>query len=760
MGAGRYIRWANRARTTSSRSVGRNIAAIVLGAILLSVAALYWAARQSDQVSVERQGVAAQHALDMTVNELALQQETVAIWDDAAKHLLEADRDMSWIHGNVGSWLHQIFDHDVSVLLDGTNRSFYAAREGRQVALSSYVELAPDIEPLVAQLRDVDPRYVGPHDRVANRPLAADSHVRTTARATHTSRLMSLGGRPAAVSATLVNPSTSGYVRQQGPWPILVSARYLDGGFLKRLSDTQLIDLPRISQQPVTSEGEHAIPIVGDLNRTIGYFIWRPSLPGTTVARKLLPPTLLSLFLLISFILILGKRLTNTVAELARTERQAVRIARMDSLTGLPNRGFFQLRLDEARKQSSAGGRGFALALVDLDDFKLVNDTMGHDAGDQLLVTVARRLRSAVREGDFIARLGGDEFAVIFGSVTDQKEVNRLCGRLVDHLNQPLDYQGKAIDCRVSIGASIARSADRGDDLLKEADLALYECKGAGRGAYRLYHPSMWRSVLERQQMMGAAKVALADDQIRPFYQPKVDLESGRLVGFEALLRLRTDGRQVRGPQHIEAAFQDPPLASQISARMVELVLKDLSSWRALGLDFGHVAINAGAGELRSRDFASDLLKALKRHEVPASCIQLEVTEGVLLGRAAANVGRLLRVLTRNGIRLALDDFGTGFASLTHLKQFPIDVIKIDRRFVRNLQVDAEDGAIVNAIVGLAGALKIDVVAEGIETEAQREFLSALGCKTGQGYLFGAAVSSAEARELLERSKLGRLRAA
>jgi EAL domain-containing protein (putative c-di-GMP-specific phosphodiesterase class I) len=285
--------------------------------------------------------------------------------------------------------------------------------------------------------------------------------------------------------------------------------------------------------------------------------------------------------------------------------------------------------------------------------------------------------------------------------------------------------------------------------MLKEADLALYECKTRARGRYRLYEGSMEAAVLERQRMLTSCSEALAGGHIRPFYQPKVDLRSGEIVGFEALLRLCLADGRILLPDHIGAAFENAPLAAEISDRIIALVLDDMRSWIGLGVPFGHVAINAGAAELRSREFGSGLLARLKRKGVPPSKIQIEITEGVLLGRGTEHLARTFNVLAMAGIKLALDDFGTGFASLAHLKQYPIDCIKIDRQFVRDLQVDPEDGAIVNAILGLARAFDLDVVAEGIEQASQRDFLAALGCQVGQGFFFGPAVPAAEVPALL-----------
>ncbi|MGI8611056.1 MAG: EAL domain-containing protein [Sphingomicrobium sp.] len=287
--------------------------------------------------------------------------------------------------------------------------------------------------------------------------------------------------------------------------------------------------------------------------------------------------------------------------------------------------------------------------------------------------------------------------------------------------------------------------------MLKHADLALYEAKASGRGAFRLYNASMWSSMRLRGDMLSIAAAALDGDFVQPFYQPKIDLQSNAIIGFEALLRCCLPGREPKAAGCIAAAFEDSTLAVKLSDRMVDGVIRDILGWQAAGLTFGHVAINAALAELRRGDFAERLLGKLRAAGIAPECIQVEVTESVLLGQAIEHVERTFNELAQAGIKLALDDFGTGFASLTHLKRFPIEIIKIDRSFIRDLQIDAEDGAIVDAVVGLGRALKIQVVAEGIETVMQHDFLSALGCAVGQGYLFGSALPADRIAELLAK---------
>jgi diguanylate cyclase (GGDEF)-like protein len=730
--------------------IGTAIVVMVVVALIMACAGVYVTTHESDEISVERQARSAQHAMELSVDELALQQETVAIWDDAASRLVDDRPDFTWTDENIGQWLHKIFGHDEVFVVDGSDRAIYASIRGQSVSLNRYAALSPDIQPLLDSVRGRDGGPNGRHDRNPGQSLHPNTTIRTTSRPTHDSHLMLIGGRPAAASAMLVQPSTPDYVRPNGQWPVLVSVRYLDAGFLAELSSRQLISSPRFSQYPVREAIEHAVPLRTEWGNLIGYLIWKPELPGSRILSKLVPPTILMLIGLASLMYVLGRRLRHAASELAAAEAQSSYLAFHDSLTGLPNRAAFQRRLDELSRDQLGS---FALVLLDVDDFKLINDTMGHDAGDAVLLAFADRLAASIRPGDLVARLGGDEFALLVGKLDDAHELEDLAIRLLDRLREPCEHRDKAIRSRASIGAASSSGTDGAEDMLKHADLALYEAKASGRGTYRLYNPAMWSTMIGRREMLSVAASALDGGFIEPFYQPKIDLHTNRIIGFEALMRCCLPGEKPRGPESFAAAFEDSSLAVKLSDRLIDAVIDDIARWRAAELPFGHVAINAALAELRRGDFAERLLAKLERAGIPPRAIQVEVTESVLLGREIEHVERTFAELARSGIKLALDDFGTGFASLTHLKRFPIEIIKIDRSFVRELQIDAEDGAIVDALISLGRALKIEVVAEGIETMAQRDFLSALGCAVGQGYLFGSAVPARDIAGLLGSSR-------
>jgi diguanylate cyclase (GGDEF)-like protein/PAS domain S-box-containing protein len=413
-------------------------------------------------------------------------------------------------------------------------------------------------------------------------------------------------------------------------------------------------------------------------------------------------------------------------------------IATHDGLTKLPNRELFQETLRSLLVEAAATGEQLGLVLFDVDDFKLVNDTRGHAVGDAVLRSLADQLRQCMAPGDAVARLGGDEFALVLRRITGTEDVRRRMQSLLSTLDEAILDEGFGLSCSLSGGASLyPQHGTDANDLLKHADTALYSAKAHQRSGIMIFEQEMHLQVQHRTKMLQLARTAIDQDLIVPFYQPKIDLRTGEIDGFEALLRWRDERGFIHLPGSIAAAFEDPRLASAISERMFTLVLQDIRGWLDRGVSFGQIALNASAAEFRHNDFAERLLRLLRNTDIPPTCLELEVTESVFLGRGAEYVERALQLLSKAGMGIALDDFGTGYASLTHLRQFPVSCIKIDRSFISNLQDEKEDAAIVQAVLQLGRGLGIKVVAEGIETRQQATYLAAHHCEIGQGFLLG-----------------------
>ena len=443
--------------------------------------------------------------------------------------------------------------------------------------------------------------------------------------------------------------------------------------------------------------------------------------------------------------------ITFDITERKLAEEQAWRAANNDALTGLPNRRLFQQRFEELLVAAERSGTSVSLLMFDLDGLRDVNDLRGHDAGDAVLCEAARRLGDGLRPSDFLARLGGDEFALLLVDPLRLEHATNHAQTLVERLRQPFGYRSYSLSCKASIGIAAFPEHHRDPrELLKDADIALYRAKSRGRGGAVLFSADMRADMEHRLSIAAEVQAAVEAGHFVPFYQPKVCFESGRIVGFEALARWQHPEKGLLTPAYFGSAFENPELATAIGDAVLRKVSADMRSWNDKGLGFGRVAVNFASAEFRKPDLAGNVLAVLGAYGIPSSQFEVEVTETVFLGPGWDSVPDTLRRLHESGVLISLDDFGTGFASLTHLKQFPVGHIKVDRSFIRDIEHDEDDDAIVAAVVGLGRSLGMKVTAEGVETPGQAQRLSAMGCDYAQGFLYAKPMAGSRIPWLLE----------
>ncbi|WP_127088653.1 putative bifunctional diguanylate cyclase/phosphodiesterase [Aquabacter cavernae] len=433
-------------------------------------------------------------------------------------------------------------------------------------------------------------------------------------------------------------------------------------------------------------------------------------------------------------------------------EQKVHHAATHDALTGLINRAAFQTKLDEVIRAARPEDGLLVLLLVDLDGLKDVNDTLGHDAGDVLLMETARRLEHLAGDLGAVARLGGDEFVILLPRQPSVQAALDLADAILRDFRHPLAYGDRTLSCRASIGIAVCPSADYAPgELMKDADLALYTAKKQGRNRAVLYAPAMRRAMTERVRINRELGSALQKRTIIPYYQPKISLVTGRVVGLEALMRWQQGNGVVAPPDKFISAFEDPELAVQMGETILRQIANDARSWLNEGCGFGRIAFNLASAQFTQPRLASQLLGVVWDAEVEPRHFDVEVTETVFLGRDSEYVAPILDELYAAGMRIALDDFGTGYAALTHLKQLPIDAVKIDRSFVAHLDSDPFDSAIVCAVIELGKNLGLRVIAEGVETPSQARFLRERGCEYAQGYLYGHPMPAAAMTAFLQR---------
>lgn len=434
-----------------------------------------------------------------------------------------------------------------------------------------------------------------------------------------------------------------------------------------------------------------------------------------------------------------------------REAERRLRIAsERDELTGLHNRRAFNLKLKQYLGKSREDTHSVGLMLLDLDHFKHVNDTLGHPAGDHLLRILSRRLSACLPSNSYVARLGGDEFAVVIAGIREDSVFVRAAERVLMQIHAPITYGGKVVNGGMSIGCAVyPRDAQDASSLMKCADTALNDLKAGGRGGIRMFSKKMTADAEKTAAQLNDARRIVRDGSIEPYYQPKVRLSDRSIVGFEALLRWRCPVQGIQLPDTVAEAFKDHELAAKISDMMQIKVFADMSRWLDAGLPVMPISLNASPVEFLRDNYAERLLRRLELFQIPLKLVEIEITEHFLGERGSEYVVRALRKLKAAGVRIALDDFGTGHSSFAHLRDYPVDSLKIDCDFVRRLNEDPSIAAIVRAITQLGPSLALDVVAEGIETEAQRNALSSMGCEIGQGFLFSKAVCATTVEQML-----------
>lgn len=442
--------------------------------------------------------------------------------------------------------------------------------------------------------------------------------------------------------------------------------------------------------------------------------------------------------------------LGTNLSEQRRSEAETSKLARYDSLTGLPNRAMMRATLTQALANSEARLRGCALMMIDLDKFKQVNDTLGHPVGDKLLKKVARRLTDVLGEDGQPGRLGGDEFEAVLPGIEEEGRLTELARKLIDEVSRPYRIEGHEIRIGTSVGIAVARPGQaNAESLIKQADLALYAAKAAGRGTFRLFAPAMYAQATDRQVLANDLREALAGDQLRLLYQPIVDSVSEEVVAFEALLRWEHPVRGELPPALIIPLAEDSGIMPQIGTWVVRSACAAAAQWPS----HIRVAVNLSLAEFADPALPAIVTGALAASQLDPERLELEINEAVFFADPVA-AGQTLARLRTIGVRLALDNFGTGRSGLGHLRDAPLDKIKIDQSFVRGAaEPGSRNGAIVRAIVVLAESLGMDTTAEGAETLDELALIRRLGCSQVQGFIFGKAVPAEEALALATRSK-------
>jgi diguanylate cyclase (GGDEF)-like protein len=732
--------FAHRPAWTSSGSILVLLAISGLAILGLVFLATIWAGRESDAAALDRQRQLVNGRLLDQVQRVS---QEIQLMGAGYASLLVADSTTA--SKRAGARSAATFGK-IATTVFSYNAAFLVTPAG-ELALQSDSEtkrrfkwLRPLLQPMIL---DLEARQHGAPQGPSSEP--EPSRV----------ELMRLEGRPSVAGVVSVTGSSAenGQDDEVANRLYLVVIRFLDGATLDTLSREQGLAGARYARTADQEQNEVAFEIEATATREpIGFIIWTPDLPGSRVIGRLVPLLSVAGLIIAGLFFTLMGRLRGSMRELSASELHARHLSLHDVLTGLANRALFAVRFEQCLTTMKPPGRRAVLALVDLDRFKEVNDIHGHAAGDELLRSVVERMNGLIRSGDTLARLGGDEFALLLPDVTDGDDRHiALCNAIIEALSRPFQLRGGDVVVRIgcSVGTTIFHDASQAtSEILRRADVALYEAKTSGRGRLVEYDPSLDHRVEARESLKNELRLVLENGEdfsdaaqaARPvdpghlevFFQGvhRAGL-GGELSGAEALVRWRHPTKGLLSPDKFIPIAEEAGMIDQLGEWVLRNAAKAAASWPAEM----SLAVNVSPSQIRHRDFDRHVLSILAETGLPPSRLELEVTEAALFNideNAQATLGRL----RSQGIRIALDDFGTGFSSLSHLIQFNIDRIKIDRSFVRLLGTQAEGAAIVSAILGLSRTLGKATTAEGVETEGQRDFLVAAGCNDLQGFLF------------------------
>jgi diguanylate cyclase (GGDEF)-like protein len=718
----------------TNRSLRTLVIASVLTVVfttLFVVGVAWWSATRADQATKTRLFQTVSYALKKSAEQISYDQESVAYWDDAVINTRNAF-DEKWVDVNLGVWMYDYFKHDRVDVLDAKDRVHYAMADGKQTSVGDGTP-GPVVARLATQLR------------AAIAASALDDYEAGNTRIPRTEDFGVVEGRPAIISVMVLVPHSSEVVQERGTEWLIASVRFLDSSFLTDLANAHLLDGVRFSTSDDIASTEQSYPLKTAAGVFIGSFVWAPKLPGVRILSEVLPVLVAGIGGIGLAILFLIRRLKQTYTDLVISEAQSKHLAYHDVLTGLPNRAFFNDRLDLALVDVENGREQLALLFLDLDRFKQVNDTLGHAAGDALICALAVQLNAILKHGDMLARMGGDEFAIMMRDIKGRIEVETLCRDIIAIVSQPFDVIGAQAMVGISVGVAVSPAAglDR-SELARKADIALYQAKKSGGLHFEFFTEDLSRGAQQRRDIEFDLRKALdSDNQIEVVFLPVYAAQDLKLTGVEALLRWNHPRVGAVSPYTFIGLAEDCGLIDQLGDLVLRRACTVAGAW-----DLDTVSVNISAIQLRHADFAARVLALLAETGMAPERLEIEITEGTLIGGSEAT-GKNLKALRSVGVRVSLDDFGTGYSSLSYLMRLEVDRIKIDRSFVRHIGESAQSNSIVQAIMTMAHAVGVSVTAEGVETREQQDFLVSIGCSHLQGYLLSPPLSALRMVELI-----------
>ena len=728
------------------RSLTRTIGIAIAFFGLVLVAIIAYAGWSANETATETERTLVENALNHRIARVLNEEKSVAWWDEPITKITDKAIDFDFADTEFGMFLTETYGHDEVHILNGENHPIYSYYGEKRQDPSSFEARRTAVAGVIDETRQSRGA-----SNLRARPdtfSQSQSNYRVLAGGGQAARwaghIVTVAGRPALVAAMTIVPNINTSLLKGTP-NLLVDIKYIDDTFISEIGRSLLLSDFSLTPKPAQTGAIVSQPFVGDDGTSIGYLNWTTRQPGQVLLTIVLPLVafgILATGLLSHTIL---RRLRRASRELWQREAQARHEAKHDALSGLPNRVHMVEKIDgflQGRALATHDNRAVA-AYLDIDRFKDINDTLGHQAGDELIKLVARRLMDCLRPNDFLARFGGDEF-VILCAPAGAEAGSALAERVARAFASPFALNGQNIRVTASLGIAVA--PDNGvtaDELMRHADIALYEAKDAGRDRAVLFSEDMARQVERRRAIELDLRAAIETGMLCLNYQPIVSSTSGEIVGLEALLRWRHPVYGDMSPADFIPIAENAGLLPELGEWVLSHAMEDSRRWPHL-----EIALNLSPVQFRHVDLETTLRRLVKAHGVEPSRFVLEITEGVLL-EATDHTNAILEALHSIGFKIALDDFGTGYSSLAYLCNFRFNKIKIDRSFVRRISRVDISRTIVRSVVSIGRGLGMDIVAEGVETEFEAMMMTKLGCTELQGYYFSRPVDADRMTDLL-----------
>lgn len=689
------------------------LAGIMLVMIIVVIGFLVASAHQQNRLSVQGSTRLATTALQVKAREVGRNLRDYTIRPDVYDHL-HGGIDLGWAvtEGNVGANIRNDLGYEMVFVVAPGDKTIYALIDG---------------VPTKADALEVMPR--GLRDLLHVAAIQPDPTTSLIKSGNDIYVVAANGILPPSIDRASINPRDL---------TMLVFAKRLDQKFLDSMGHDYLLSDLSISLNDENAK-DAFIPLMTQNRMYLGTISWAAPKPGTQLLNFIIPPLAAALLILATFSILVVRNARRSTDALEASASRVTHLAHHDALTGLPNRVLFREHLDLALSPAVFNTSPVAVICLDLDNFKEVNDSLGHAAGDQLLQQVSQRLQACASHNDTVARLGGDEFAVIQIGTNQPHDAEELSRRLIESIRTPFVVDDQTLHIGVSIGIALADTTNGiPERLLKNADIALYRAKQGGRATYRIFEAQMDAELQERRGLEYDLRQAVLKNELELHYQPLIDLEQHTVAAVEALVRWRHPTRGLVSPADFIPMAEETGLIVAIGEWVLETACGEALKWDRL-----RIAVNLSPVQFKNHELVETVRQVLQRTGLEPERLELEVTESILINDTAAAL-EILNGLKALGVKIAMDDFGTGYSSLGYLNSFPFDKIKIDRSFIGDLSDTEKSGAIVKSVIGLGQSLKMVTTAEGVETSEQAAFLREQGCDQVQGFYFSRPVAATE----------------